>query len=92
MAEVYKSLPATYLGQAVLQRQVVLSLDPAAADAAGHLDWAGLVAKLVTHLTDTVVEARPLLVTAALHPVGHLLANEVTSQVGDLELLEIRIG
>merc|ERR1712226_406003 len=50
-------------------------------------DWAAVLDMLAAALlTQDSVSSQPLLVTAALHPVGHILAREIVSKANILTL------
>jgi len=68
MMHVYKNEPATYLATVLIQKLVP------------RQSSCGL-ASLIDSMTDVQVDGRPLLVAAALHRVGHVLAKEVAIQM-----------
>jgi len=70
---IYKSQPAMFLALALVQKlreKCKMSQS-----------WASLLGELVIAMVDHQVAGRPLLVAAALHQIGHLLAREVARQV-----------
>jgi len=70
---IYKSQPAMFLALALVQKlreRCKVSQS-----------WAAVLGDLVIAMVDHQVAGRPLLVAAALHPTGHLLAREVARQV-----------
>jgi len=70
---IYKSQPAMFLALALVQKlreRCKVSQS-----------WAVVLGDLVIAMVEHQVAGRPLLVAAALHPTGHLLAREVARQV-----------
>jgi len=70
---IYKSQPAMFLALALVQKL--------REKCKVSQSWASLLGDLVIGMVDHQVAGRPLLVAAAVHQIGHLLAREVARQV-----------
>jgi len=86
LTSIYQNQHSVFLAIAVFQRLVVLAMNPPTTSQ----DWSSMLDHLVTSLTSFEVEGRPLLITAALHSVGHLLSREIASQVANISIMMIK--
>jgi hypothetical protein len=85
MELVVRSRPAVFTALAVVDR-LVRKVE------AGEKDWAVVLERLAAALlTVDSVSGLPRLVTAALHPVGHLLARELVSRANMMDRSKDRL-
>ena len=75
MTTVFRSSPAVFLAKAVIHKLAALSHDKVCLE---------LLEELVASFLEKTVDDQPLVVAAAIHPVGHGLAKEVVKQVINL--------